>query len=331
LANLKKTDLSNIEAYEAMFTSACLRGSNMRGATITGAMFDLADLRDIRSDDIYGEGADFFNANLMQSHFSSAKLARAKFSGANLSRCHLPQANLMGANFVVIAPDIDLNGSYLAEANLSGACLIRANLSKASLLGANLGGADLRFANLQGADLTRTDLIRADLRHADISDARVYGVAAWDLQSDNETVQSNLIVTGPGDPIVQVDSIELAQFIYLLLKNDKLRDIINSVAERAVLLLGRFGGGGLDVLRAMAAELRRGKYLPMIFDFKRPRDRNYTETIKTLVGLSRFVIVDLSGPSVPQELYATIPHFKIPFVPIVEEGRPVYAMFADLI
>jgi hypothetical protein len=56
----------------------------------------------------------------------------------------------------------------------------------------------------------------------------------------------------------------------------------------------------------------------MIFDFDRPDSRNYTEMVKILVGLSRFVIVDLSGPSVPQELYATIPHFKIPFVPIGE-------------
>lgn len=72
------------------------------------------------------------------------------------------------------------------------------------------------------------------------------------------------------------------------------------------------------------------KYLPIIFDFDRPEDRDYTETVKTLVGLSRFVIVDLSGPSVPQELYATVPHFKIPFVPIVETGRKPYSMVADL-
>jgi hypothetical protein len=48
------------------------------------------------------------------------------------------------------------------------------------------------------------------------------------------------------------------------------------------------------------------------------------------VGLSRFVIVDLSGPSVPQELYATVPHFKIPFVPIIEAGRNTFAMAVDL-
>jgi hypothetical protein len=71
--------------------------------------------------------------------------------------------------------------------------------------------------------------------------------------------------------------------------------------------------------------------LPIIFDFKRPRDRNYTETIQTLVGMARFVVVDLSGTSVPQELMATVPHFKIPFVPILESGRRKYAMFADLL
>ena len=80
--------------------------------------------------------------------------------------------------------------------------------------------------------MIRTDLIGTDLRHADISDARIYGVAAWDLKTDKETVQSSLIVTWPGDPIIRVDSIELAQFIYLLLNHEKLRDTINSVAER---------------------------------------------------------------------------------------------------
>jgi hypothetical protein len=143
--------------------------------------------------------------------------------------------------------------------------------------------------------------------------------------------QDDLIITPLGEPIISVDDLEVAQFIYLLLNHKKLRNVLNAVTERGVLILGRFGGGGLEVLQAIAAKLREENYLPIIFDFERPQDRNYTETVKTLVGLSRFVIVDLSGPSVPQELYATIPHFKIPFVPIIEEGRKTYAMFADLL
>ena len=113
------------------------------------------------------------------------------------------------------------------------------------------------------------------------------------------------------------------------LDHKKLRDVLNSVTKRGVLLLGRFGGG-LEVLQAIAAKLREEKYLPIIFDFERPQDRDYTETVKTLVGLARFVIVDLSGPSVPQELSHTVPFFDIPFVPIIEKGRRSYSMFVDL-
>jgi hypothetical protein len=98
-----------------------------------------------------------------------------------------------------------------------------------------------------------------------------------------------------------------------------------------VLLLGRFGGGGLEVLQAVAARLREAKYLPIIFDFERPQDRDYTETVKTLAGLARFIIVDLSGPSVPQELSHTVPFLDIPFIPILEKGRNTYAMFVDLL
>ena len=302
LANLENADLSYVQAFQAAFTSARLRGSDMTNAVITKAMLDLADFRHVHAQSLYGEESDFMNANLAGTDFGHAMLRRSRFRAANLSRCRLsPQTNLMETDLCdVIAIDADLSESNFERADLTRACLIRTNLSKAYLFRAEMASADLRFANLQGADLIRTDLIGTDLRHADISDARIYGVAAWDLKTDKETVQSSLIVTWPGDPIIRVDSIELAQFIYLLLNHDKLRDTINSVAERGVLLLGRFGGGGLEVLRAVAAELRKAKYLPMIFDFERPRDRNYTETVKTLVGLSRFVMVDLSGPSVPR-------------------------------
>jgi hypothetical protein len=79
--------------------------------------------------------------------------------------------------------------------------------------------------------------------------------------------------------------------------------------------------GGLEALQAIAAKLREENYLPIIFDFQRPQDRNYTETVKTLAGLVRFIIADLSGPSVPQELYATVPHFKIRSCPFLSLGE----------
>ena len=69
----------------------------------------------------------------------------------------------------------------------------------------------------------------------------------------------------------------------------------------------------------------------MLFDFPRPESKTYTETVRTLAGLARFVIVDLSGPSVPQEITATVDLYEIPFVPILEQGRKDWSMFRDFL
>jgi hypothetical protein len=43
----------------------------------------------------------------------------------------------------------------------------------------------------------------------------------------------------PG-PEITVDNIEVAQFIYLLLHNQKIRDVIDTITSKVVLILGRF-------------------------------------------------------------------------------------------
>jgi len=133
---------------------------------------------------------------------------------------------------------------------------------------------------------------------------------------------------------MRVDDLEVAQFIYLLLNREKIRNVIDTVTRRGVLILGRFGDGGLDILQAVAAWLRtpeNGGYLPLLFDFPRPQSKTYTDTVRTMVGLARFVIVELSGPSVPQEITATVDLYEIPFVPILEKKRKDWSMFRDFL
>ena len=55
-----------------------------------------------------------------------------------------------------------------------------------------------------------------------------------------ESIQSNLVITDEGEPVITVDNLEIAQFIYLLLHNEKLRNIIDTIGKKAVLILGRF-------------------------------------------------------------------------------------------
>ncbi len=267
---------------------------------------------------------DLSGVNLRGLDLNWANLHRADLSKANLSQANLSYADLSFANL----REANLNQAYLQEAFLREADLREADLREANLIGANLYITDLREADLSEANLGWTTLTDADLRKTNLTGCFIYGVSAWDLKLEGAK-QSGLIIAK--EPTVTVDNIEVAQFIHLLLNHKGLRNVLNAVTEKGVLILGRFVDGGLELLQAIAAKLRDSGYLPIIFDFEKPEARNYTETIKTLAGLSRFVIADLSGPSVPQELYATVPHFKIPFVPIIEKGRREYAMFVDLL
>jgi hypothetical protein len=49
-----------------------------------------------------------------------------------------------------------------------------------------------------------------------------------------------LVITNEDEPPVTVDDLEAAQFVYLVLHNDKLRKVIDTVGRKGIRLLGRF-------------------------------------------------------------------------------------------
>jgi hypothetical protein len=240
--------------------------------------------------------------------------------------------DLMGAN---------LMGRSLPEANLAGAIL-----QEAKLLKAHLRGADLRDANLYKADLSRTDLsganlsgaflngaqlVETNLEDATLTNCHIYGVAAWGLRLNEGTRQGDLIITRGGQPAVTVDNLKVAQFVSLLLENKNIRDVIDTVGRRAVLLLGRFTENRIEVLERLRDALRERGYVPIVFNFDKPETKNFTETVRLLAGLSHFVIADVTNPkSTPLELEALVPQIMVPFQPIIEEGEKPFAMLQDL-
>jgi hypothetical protein len=134
-----------------------------------------------------------------------------------------------------------------------------------------------------------------------------------------------------GESSVTVDDIEVAQFVYLLLHNEKINGIIDTVGKKAVLILGRFTSERKAVLDAIRRRLRDLDYVPMVFDFERPTERDFTETIKTLAGMSLFIIADVTNPkSSPLELQAIVPDYMVPLVPIQQDDEKPFSMLADL-
>jgi hypothetical protein len=171
---------------------------------------------------------------------------------------------------------------------------------------------------------------RPTLRERISRGCRVYGIAAWNVKLLGAQ-QSDLVITDFNEPVITVDNIEVAQFIYLLLHNEKIREDIDTIGKKGVLILGRFAGERKVVLDALRTALRQCNFLPIVFDFEKPTQRDFTETIMILAGLSLFVIADITNPrSAPLELQATVPDYMIPFVPIIAEGEPPFSMFRDL-
>jgi hypothetical protein len=106
------------------------------------------------------------------------------------------------------------------------------------------------------------------------------------------------------------DIIEVAQFIYLLLNNQTIRRVIDSITSKAVLILGRFSEERKVVLDALRDELRKSEhnYLPIVFAFQPLINQTTIETVKTLANMARFVIADLTDArSVLQELRGIVP------------------------
>jgi hypothetical protein len=223
----------------------------------------------------------------------------------------------------------DLVEAYLTGADLSEAYLTEANLTKADLSGAYLIKTDLSGAYLAGANLTATILVRTNFDGADLTGASIFGVSAWNL-SLNDTVQTNLIIQESTDaPPITLDDLEVAQFIYLLLNNQRVRSVIDTITSKLVLILGRFTPDRKAVLDALREELRHRNYLPILFDFLKPSNRDLTETISTLAHMARFVIADITDArSIPQELMSIVPDLpSVPIQPLLLASQQEYGMF----
>ena len=142
--------------------------------------------------------------------------------------------------------------------------------------------------------------------------------------------QRDLVITKPYEPEITVDNLEVAQFIYLLLHNEKIRDVIDTVTSKVVLILGRFTPERKAVLDALREELRGHNYLPVLFDFPETESRDLTETVSLLARMARFIIADLTNPSsIPKELEAIVPSLAIPVQPLIESSARPFAMFKD--
>jgi hypothetical protein len=255
-------------------------------------------------------------------HFVPRSLADYDFSYANFTGAKLPGMNLRRANF---------HQAILAGADLSGAHLEGANFCRTDLYKTKFTDAHLKGANLQGVQLAKTDLTGADLR-----DCTVYGMSAWDLKLKGAKQEGLIIRYQPTtarnekEEVLRVHGLDPATFMYFALHNRNISTIMNAAGDKWVLILGRFTEDR-DVLDKVRDALKKDQFIPIIFDFKRPKQRDLIETIMLLAGMSAFVIVEMSNPrSVSLELQAIASNYGVPIFRIIKKGVKPFGMFSGL-
>ena len=310
-ADLTKASIRNANIYDAHFNDAIFEETDLCGSVIIRSSFPRAKFRGTK----------------LKAEIQKVNFQKASFHGTDLSGVKFWECDFYGADLT----DTILSGATISNSSLAETVFNHAHMDRIDLSGTKLVRAKLIDCNLHEAKLINTSLVQTDLTGADLTGCQVYGASVWDLAIDETTKQNDLIVQRRGGPKVVVDDIEVAQFIYLLLRREKIRNVIDTITSKAVLILGRFTPDRKVVLDALSDELRQYELLPIVFDFEGSVARDFTETIMILAGMSLFVIADVSNPkSLPLELQATVPDYRIPFVPIIQEGEQPFSMLDDL-
>jgi uncharacterized protein YjbI with pentapeptide repeats len=322
-------------AYRAItlnLAHANLREANLAGLDLTEAELSYTDLRETTLDRTALDRARLLYADMRGIRIDQARFQHANLSYANLEDVDLSLANLGGANFA----HASMRGAKLSHKSSGGAIFIGADLRGADLRGCILWDADFTNADLSGADLTGADLthvifVNTKLRKACLNGCRVFGTSVWNVDLDGAE-QDGLIISQKEEPIISLDNLDIAQFVYLMMNNKKLRDMIDTIATKAVLLLGRFSAPHKMVLDSLRAELRKRGLVPIVFDFEPPESRDLTETVSLLAHLCNLIIADLTDPrSVPQELLAIVRSLpSVTLQPIIHRSQHEYTLFEHI-
>ncbi|MEJ2540243.1 MAG: pentapeptide repeat-containing protein [Gemmatimonadota bacterium] len=339
-ANFRQRELHNIDLRNAILRNASFVQCWFFGADFTGAVMHGARLTGSDLSGVSFKGAELSHvymsrASLHLSDLSGANLPWAKLHDAGMNEARLAQANLANADLLradLFEAKLDgavLDHAVLFQANLTGADLSGARLHSALLDRARMSEANLTNADFTGASLMQATLVDSILDGASLSNCFVYGISAWGLDLSSVRDQSNLVITPNDEAEVTVDNVEVAQFIYMMLHNRKIRDVIDTITGKGVLILGRFTEARKAVLDGIKDRLRERNLVPIVFDWDKPTSRDLTETVQLLANMSRFVVADVTdAKSIPQELTSIVPNLpSVPVRPLILSGQREYAMF----
>lgn len=264
---------------------------------------------------------DFSGTDFNMVSFRNCQFCDCCFDGAKITFADLVDSYFESCTF----RNVNMRVTAIGNAAFNNCIFENSDLSYCSAEKTSFKGSSFKNTKLE-----HMSLVANDFSDTQLFDCNVYGISSWDLNLENSS-QKDLIITPDDKTIITVDNIELAQFLYLIINNDKLRNVIDTITSKVVLILGNFSEERKKILDEIREKLRTYDLIPVMFDFEKPNSRNLTETVKTLAVMSRFVIVDISSPrSTPHEIAnfaISLPSVSV--YPIIVDSEKEFGMFAD--
>ncbi|GGG37263.1 hypothetical protein GCM10011344_42580 [Dokdonia pacifica] len=267
-----------------------------------------------------------------QFDFSRLKIQSSEFNYVEFDDCDFFETQFDNSKFnYCIFKNCTFKKTYFIGANLNyskfnNCKFIGCNLSKTEQYLTKYDNCTILYTYLKFANLTETHLYKTT-----IDSSKIYGVSTWGIKIEG-SISKNLIITNDiedNSSEISVDNIEIAQFIYMLIDNRKIRDVVTSLTSKVILILGRFTDERLEVLEGIKQKIRELGYIPVLFTFSPSLNRDLTETIQLIANISKMVFADITDPkSIPQELSTIIPNLpSLKVQPLLLEGNREYAMF----
>lgn len=319
-------NFSKLRIKNFSFDGCNLNGANFQECKMESVSFKNSDLSNSDFKDSLLIDVTF--GNLMQEPWAS-RFNRASSKAVALGE---GSANLSKASFISSQiQNCSFQGALLSESIFDEAKITNCDFEKAFLFRSSFYDSELTGTSFKHSDLSESKFIASTLTKVDLSNSRIYGISVWDSTFDSLSHQENLIINSVSDSEITVDSIEIAQFIYLIINNSKIRNVIDTLTSKVVLILGRFQDDRKEILNSIKIKLREMNYLPILFDFEKPASRDYIETISTLAHLSRFIIADFSDAKIVlEEVPHVVRNLSVPVQPIINSSQKVPVTLKNL-
>lgn len=263
------------------------------------------------------EFKSFYGYNFYKVNFSNTNLKGIKFKNCYFRKANFRNANLQDVKFENCTCEM----TYFIQSNLMRSFFVHTNLSGAKFGNANLYKSNFIDSQLLGCSLMWANIIETKFKDSNLSNSRIYGASIWNTTFEN-TKQSNIIITKQDEVCISVDNLEIAQFLYLITSNKKIKSIIETLSSKIVLLLGRFTSARKEILDKLKIELSKQQYIPIIFDFQKPINKDFIESVLIIAQLSKFIIADFSDPKIIlEEVPAIVRNTSTVVLPILKIGE----------